>query len=1230
MKITIKDSSGTTRDYSSYYDRTITPFNYSEVYDPKRGRTKTANLTLIRTDGSFVTPSEDQIVNVYRDEAGSDLIFGGVISKITPSVEVFDGSVWVRQLDMLLMGYDPKTLSYQEVVNYQRINIKAGQILTDLLNSYAPWIDTTNVQVGSSPVISSISIYRKKLADVIQMVIESTDWTFYVDDTAHAYFDLRTNLAMNWGLTEGTVGAYFPEFDFRSLKVTSNSDQILNDLTLLGGQQRGAQIIETFQWNGQDGAKSLTSIPFGLTSSVKFLDPHSDNLIDIAKWYENDPGNKITESSGRLQINSGVSNTGILVSKQFFSRDENVEVRFAEVEITSFAAGKLSVGVHNGTQATTITNFLHSLEFDQSSGNLRTREGATVTTFGGIPIGVGIYSVRIRVKSTGGAIYYIQGGRTATPIEYGKMGSKTWTKVTETSLDTTAGLAIGIYCDNVLGATVIGTKASNEIDVQVLAKSGTLLGTTTLAADTYLVCGLESALDFETDCYVGTGPNNNPTINFFTDNKPLGTIIVTYYQIDSIRERVADSTAKTAADGRSALTGDDGTRRSTINRTDLIANSQDARNVLVSLLKDQSNIHYQGSFNTTYLYLKDLIPAGNRPIAGKQITFTLPNTFGLTATEIITNVTASDLGGENVGYGIQFGIGNLEFDRLLLKLRQTALIEITDDPSAAVDVDSEDSATAGTARVASPTFLSALFDGTGVAIAWNAVAGASTYEVRDNLYKGQGQGGSLVYQKNGSTSYSIAPATINSSHKKRSFNFYVWAVTAGGQYSKYPTIITVEDPAPVPQPIRDLTNPNGLTISMRFAPEVEADILASGRRVQISTTRDMTSLVINTDILKTVENYDFAGSANTVYYLRYGLTDDYTVSLADRLFSGIREIKTGSADFSGSTQFLNNTPPDNATTNLAITSVINNTGDSIVTYTFDYTQGANIATHFALVFKIGGGTPSINDPSILVPSRGGSGQTYKLQLPSGTTTSMAVIPVAVTKGGSTAIGSYQTVTGHVVGGSSVDSKYDAAGNSGNLLFGSRYTTNRCKFYTQQQDYLDTLSAVVASINYAAGHWQISASNGVWMLNDLHLDKATAIIEGTTSTLELRAATDLKLNANNIYSFGDNLPNSTGVQNCGNSTKQWAEVRGTVLYQNGTSLALLFGRLGNTNSWSGVNNFSNSVDITAGKLYLKGYASLANFKAGITAGETATYVDGGVINLGYFDGANYFGWASLVV
>lgn len=1413
-KITITDGSSTIRDVTAYYDWSQNPFSYSETYDRHRGRSKTAEVKLLKVDASLVTPQEDNVLKIYSDSAGTKLIFGGVITRVVPSVKGHDGSLWIVDYQIDAEGYDPRTLSYREVVDYQRIGTSSGRVIVDLLSTYAPWINTTNIEITNSPVLRSIRIARKSLDAVIQDISEKTDWTFYINDNAEAFFNSPQNLPLNWGITEGIQPNYFPEFDHESLSIEKNTKDVCNDYTIIGGETKGPKAVELFTFNGQDAVRPLAGIPYGLDSIIQFFDSHDNSSIDTVHWYENDTGNKITEASGRLQINSGVSNTGILVLKNLFSRDDNIEFRLSEFEITSFASGKATVGIHNGTQGTTATDFLHALEFDQSSGSLRTREGATVTTFGSIPIGVGIYSVRIRIKASGGAIYFIQGGRTGTPKEYGELGSKVWIKVTETSADTTALLSIALRFDTAIGCTVIRTKVSTDINISVVLLSGGKLGSgSPVAADTVLMCGLQQSLDYEVDCFIGI-EKDNPFLSFFTDNKPLGNVRLTYWVTDTgVRERVYSTSSKSTVDARSALSGDDGTRSCSISRIDTVKDAQDARNLLVSVLGD--NAQYRGGFSThsfvldelglryalnvsldtpkgswrlnetsgtvvydysgyghngtyngtpllgegsvftnglefdpsvyfdgtngeyisvpshadnsigdiitleawvmidgtvaglraiiskddnyilyktsthklgfsgaftsgviaesasaipsgihhvaavksgvnAYLYIDGvdvtvlsvnqtlvansnvlgiggtsggfscwqgllgpvaiyntalsaarilshyqsgsslLTYVGDKPICGRRIMVNLPNTWGYPEfSEVITGVKALDIG-IGIKYDIQFGEGDVTFERMLLHIRNTSLIDIVDDESAAIDPESEEYATAGTSRVSPPELVSAVYDdSSGLAVTWAAATGASNYELRDNVFRGQGQGGTLVYQLGAGTSYSISVANIKSIHKKRSFILFVWSKTSGGQYSKYPLIITVENPAPIPQPIKDIVSQNGIEISTRFEDEKESDILASGRRHQRATNRNMVTGLVTTDVSKTAENTDFTAAEDTTYYVRYGLRDEYTDSFGDIVYSGIREIKSGRAIVpisDGVYQYINDLAPSSAPSAVGHTFVLEIPGATFsLRINWSYTPGTYKATHFGIIIKFGGGTPTTSDYFYIIEANKLEFTYYGLY---DGTYSVGVFAMAVTKSGMTRSATIATELNF------------SSGLSGDL-----------------------------AINVAAGDVIAIGVSGYGPSSQI------IQIGGGSATCYLRAGTcylgtHLVLETNNTYKIGSS------------SSDQLLALYSQSIYRNGTEIASVFAAISHThakadipsavayedesNTFSQSQIFNSSVNMTSGTMLVK-----TTSQSGIpsmTAGETRLWVDtdDSTVWVVYYDGANHFKTQLVIV
>lgn len=115
-------------------------------------------------------------------------------------------------------------------------------------------------------------------------------------------------------------------------------------------------------------------------------------------------------------------------------------------------------------------------------------------------------------------------------------------------------------------------------------------------------------------------------------------------------------------------------------------------------------------------------------------------------------------------------------------------------------------------------------------------------------------------------------------------------------------------------------------------------------------------------------------------------------------------VKTGAANgqtaFTDTAQYRGNIPPSNNPGSLVL-SFPGGFGNATtaVQANFSYTQGANIATHFAIFVKYGGGTIVTSDPHFLVSA--GTGGTFYLPFPISQkgTYSFGVAAVAVCAGG---------------------------------------------------------------------------------------------------------------------------------------------------------------------------------------------------------------------------------------
>jgi hypothetical protein len=113
------------------------------------------------------------------------------------------------------------------------------------------------------------------------------------------------------------------------------------------------------------------------------------------------------------------------------------------------------------------------------------------------------------------------------------------------------------------------------------------------------------------------------------------------------------------------------------------------------------------------------------------------------------------------------------------------------------------------------------------------------------------------------------------------------------------------------------------------------------------------------------------------------------------------QAANGQTAFYDTDQYRNNYPPTNGFSSLGytvISSFVNNT--AILQVNFSYSQGARIATHYAIYVKYGGGTISISDPHYLV-SAGVGGSTFIFPMPieSDSTISFGIAALAVCKDG---------------------------------------------------------------------------------------------------------------------------------------------------------------------------------------------------------------------------------------
>ena len=922
----------TSQNHDDFYIPLIASLEYTETYSSAGIRRKTATFGLVdTTEGlasgrTFTIPTVGKVVEFYSDarptvggqpsttQNPAQLIFRGVIVK---DPRVRQGVWWNNGVETAVAiytfdaeAYDNYTLDF-DLITARYVSRTAGYIINDILknkgdNSPA-WLTITypgNIQEG--PTIALAEWSNKKRSEIIQELVQKTGFEFFINDNGVTYFyDSSAGSVVNDFVVTDQVAENLRSYEDQSLKIESTDSESINELVVLGGNTPGRKVFDQWKGNKITGKFPLTTIPYGLADADLLVEKWSGTVIADGTWTKNPTalGGSDTSMSadlGRLQINA--TGDSILISKGIFPREDYVEGRISEVEFQAPASGVLTIGFHSGTNSTTVTEFKQAVEFNGSSLGIFLREGSTLTnstySFTTNPSGgSSVYAIRIRLKAGGGATYWIQGGA------FGTLGARAWTRLGDTSADTTSFLAFAIRATASCKATLINTFITKRVQVKVTVQDQ---GS---ATEDEILIGTSQSQDLTTEAFIQAA-EGNATLEFYAsdvetlDTRPLGTVRATYFDIQQVRESVYSTSGIGRIKSQSGLatSGDTGLRKILYTGNPTPDRDADALRLAKEIVTIRASRQYRGSFKTNSVLVTN--SSQDRPLAGGRCTIVQGNIS--TQPQVITRVTGRNIGfimtaggvaqSEAFEYDVEFGdLGGFIDQQLALRSRLPIYIidNTPNDPIRRSEV-----TTATNTRLGITESPVATYGRSNISLSWTAAASPRTHtEVRLDENFGVNAFG-LVYNNTG-TSFTVTPGGTTPAGypfpSRRRYTFYCRernsaAIEDALKYSYRSTIATIENPAPVPRPMKDLTIDRLKGTVVHFFPEYEDDNLE--RRVYWSNDPNFgiaTAYVCR--ISPHVHDFDFFPPPGQNVYVKYSLWDDWTSMMRDEILTGERVLR---------------------------------------------------------------------------------------------------------------------------------------------------------------------------------------------------------------------------------------------------------------------------------------------------------------------------------------------------
>ena len=191
-------------------------------------------FTIRSYEGNIYLPELGQEVELFN---GAELIFGGVIVKISESMEgdkiinyAVECTDYSFYLDKLLV-----------TERYESMTVNA--IIADLLTDYAP--DFTGTNVNCTIPITTVTFDRITVSQALAKLAKLTNYSWYVDYDMDLHFFEKTSEAAAFNLTDTSNN-----FIYESLGIDRDISQLRNRVYIRGGEIEGVTRSEFISGTG--------------------------------------------------------------------------------------------------------------------------------------------------------------------------------------------------------------------------------------------------------------------------------------------------------------------------------------------------------------------------------------------------------------------------------------------------------------------------------------------------------------------------------------------------------------------------------------------------------------------------------------------------------------------------------------------------------------------------------------------------------------------------------------------------------------------------------------------------------------------------------------------------------------------------------------------------------------------------------------------------------------------
>jgi hypothetical protein len=346
MAITLRIDNGDFRGRADYTRYLAAPERSPAVLRDRMNQPSLLDFTLVPADARFVVPRRSAFVVLEGladalppggPRAPGPLFTGYVTNE--PAIE-FLGIVNGRAVH----GYRCQATSEEYLLNVKRIgllppflNQTAGEILRVLTARLQPGrFDTSGIADGVRIAQFAVDPDRS-WSEIARELAERSGFYYRV-------LDGKIEFAPVDAAPAGVViDARDRRFRPEALEISPLGNPIQNDVTVLGGAEPQAHVVEYFGGDGFASRFPLVAPVFGAESARLLADDFTGAGIDSTRWEESDPGGHITPFDGRLNVTGGLGLLGetTLRARQAIELGGELELLHGEFEFVSSSTGIL-------------------------------------------------------------------------------------------------------------------------------------------------------------------------------------------------------------------------------------------------------------------------------------------------------------------------------------------------------------------------------------------------------------------------------------------------------------------------------------------------------------------------------------------------------------------------------------------------------------------------------------------------------------------------------------------------------------------------------------------------------------------------------------------------------------------------------------------------------------------------------------------------------------------------